>query len=86
MECYSIYIFVVPSGVIYVKLKILFYVNSSEREYEETGSEGEQQEEIEGEEDIGPEEEIGEERLEDEQERDELDMMESHQRNHIGER
>ncbi|XP_013148992.1 PREDICTED: muscle calcium channel subunit alpha-1-like [Papilio polytes] len=67
----------------YIHDEDAYTTDNSEREYEETGSEGEQQEEIEGEEDIGPEEEIGEERLEDEQERDELDMMESHQRNHI---
>ncbi|XP_013174777.1 PREDICTED: muscle calcium channel subunit alpha-1-like isoform X4 [Papilio xuthus] len=67
----------------YIHDEDAYTTDNSEREYEETGSEGEQQEEIEGEEDIGPEEEIGEERLEDEQERDDLDMMESHQRNHI---
>ncbi|XP_068624684.1 muscle calcium channel subunit alpha-1-like [Battus philenor] len=59
-----------------------YTTDNSEREYEETGSEGEQQEEIEGEEDIGAEE-VGEDRLEDEQEREDVEMMESHQRNHI---
>lgn len=56
---------------------------SSERDYEETGSEGEQQEELDGEEQ--EREEDDGERVEEEQERDEdQEMMESHQRNHIG--
>lgn len=62
-------------------------VFSSEREYEETGSEGEQAEEIEGEGDGDVEEEmdVGEERVEEEQEGGEdHEMIEEHQRNHIG--
>lgn len=54
---------------------------SSEREYEETGSEGEHQEEIDVEGDEGGIDEEVEERIDEEQEPEE---MESHQRNHIG--
>lgn len=54
---------------------------SSEREYEETGSEGEPQEEIEGEGENEIIDEENEERVEEEQEGEE---MENHQRNHIG--
>ncbi|XP_063835176.1 muscle calcium channel subunit alpha-1-like isoform X1 [Ostrinia nubilalis] len=62
-----------------------YTTDNSEREYEETGSEGEHQEEIdgEGEMEMG-EEENGIDRIEEEQERGEdQEMMESHQRNHI---
>lgn len=59
--------------------------SSSEREYEETGSEGEHQEEMEGEGEMEMGEEENAERIEEEQERGEdQEMMESHQRNHIG--
>lgn len=54
--------------------------SSSDREYEETGSEG-QEAEGDIEEGMG---EDNEERIEEEQEREDLDMMESNQRNHIG--
>ncbi|XP_050555319.1 muscle calcium channel subunit alpha-1 isoform X14 [Spodoptera frugiperda] len=58
--------------------------DNSEREYEETGSEGEQQDEMEGEiEEIIDEENEGNERTEEEQEREDQEMMEGHQRNHI---
>ncbi|XP_049881601.1 muscle calcium channel subunit alpha-1-like isoform X3 [Pectinophora gossypiella] len=57
-----------------------YTTDNSEREYEETGSEGEQQEEIEGEE-MGQEGDEGDrERVEEEQEPEEEEM---HQRNHI---
>ncbi|CAH0403502.1 unnamed protein product [Chilo suppressalis] len=58
--------------------------DNSEREYEETGSEGEQQEDMEGdvEADIG-EEENGPERLEEHDRGEDEEMMECHQRNHI---
>ncbi|CAH2099005.1 unnamed protein product [Euphydryas editha] len=54
--------------------------DNSERDYEETGSEGEQQEEIEGDAENEIIDEENEERVEEEQEGDE---MENHQRNHI---
>ncbi|CAH2060425.1 unnamed protein product, partial [Iphiclides podalirius] len=60
-----------------------YTTDNSDRDYEETGSEGEQQDEIDVEEDEEVGEEIGEERLEEEQEREDHEMMESHQRNHI---
>ncbi|XP_039761226.1 muscle calcium channel subunit alpha-1-like isoform X8 [Pararge aegeria] len=55
-----------------------YTTDNSEREYEEMGSEGDQQEEIDGESDEGIMDEENEERIEEEQEE-----MESHQRNHI---
>ncbi|XP_045456632.1 muscle calcium channel subunit alpha-1-like [Melitaea cinxia] len=54
--------------------------DNSEREYEETGSEGEPQEELEGEGENEIIDEENEERVEEEQEGEE---MENHQRNHI---
>ncbi|XP_053619116.1 muscle calcium channel subunit alpha-1-like isoform X3 [Plodia interpunctella] len=61
-----------------------YTTDNSEREYEETGSEGEQQEEIDGEEvELEGIEEENRERIEEEQEREDHEMMESHQRNHI---
>ncbi|XP_045779667.1 muscle calcium channel subunit alpha-1-like isoform X8 [Maniola jurtina] len=57
-----------------------YTTDNSEREYEETGSEGEPQEEIDGEGDEGIMDEEMEERIDEEQEPEE---MESHQRNHI---
>ncbi|KAJ8705183.1 hypothetical protein PYW07_011010 [Mythimna separata] len=58
--------------------------DNSEREYEETGSEGEQQEDIEGElDETIDEENEAIERAEEEQEREDQEMMEGHQRNHI---
>ncbi|XP_059047700.1 muscle calcium channel subunit alpha-1 isoform X2 [Achroia grisella] len=62
-----------------------YTTDNSDREYEETGSEGEQNDEIEGEvEGEGTEDDVGGERVEDEQEREEnQEMMEGHQRNHI---
>ncbi|KAM3956913.1 muscle calcium channel subunit alpha-1 [Aphomia sociella] len=60
-----------------------YTTDNSEREYEETGSEGEGHEDMEGEGE-GTEEDVGGERIEEEQEREENDeMMEGHQRNHI---
>lgn len=57
---------------------------SSEREYEETGSEGDHQEEMEGE--IGEEMEEEQQRVEEEQEQmDDQETEEGCQRNHIGE-
>ncbi|XP_026733621.1 muscle calcium channel subunit alpha-1-like isoform X4 [Trichoplusia ni] len=63
----------------------MYTTDNSEREYEETGSEGDQQEDIEGEMDeIVDEENEAIERVEEEQERGEdQEMMEGHQRNHI---
>lgn len=62
-----------------------FFIFSSEREYEETGSEREEQEDLEGElDEIIDEENEAIERAEDEQEREDQEMMEGHQRNHIG--
>lgn len=59
--------------------------HSSDREYEETGSEGEQHEEIEGDIEEGIDESDSIERVDEEQERGEdTEMIESHQRNHIG--
>ncbi|XP_026318238.1 muscle calcium channel subunit alpha-1-like [Hyposmocoma kahamanoa] len=61
-----------------------YTTDNSEREYEETGSEGEHNEEIEGEELGEGGDEDGGERIEEEQDREEdRDMMETHQRNHI---
>ncbi|KAL0859668.1 hypothetical protein ABMA27_010787 [Loxostege sticticalis] len=61
-----------------------YTTDNSEREYEETGSEGEHQEEMEGEGEMEMGEEENAERIEEEQERGEdQEMMESHQRNHI---
>ncbi|XP_072945863.1 muscle calcium channel subunit alpha-1-like isoform X3 [Epargyreus clarus] len=56
-----------------------YTTDNSDREYEETGSEG-QEPEGDIEEGMG---EDNEERIEEEQEREDLDMMESNQRNHI---
>ncbi|CAG9796230.1 unnamed protein product [Diatraea saccharalis] len=62
----------------------VYTTDNSEREYEETGSEGEQQEDMEGdvEADIA-EEENGPERIDDHERAEDEEMMESHQRNHI---
>ncbi|XP_046973963.1 muscle calcium channel subunit alpha-1-like isoform X14 [Vanessa cardui] len=57
-----------------------YTTDNSERDYEETGSEGEQQEEIEGDAEDAEIDEENEERIEEEQEAEE---MENHQRNHI---
>ncbi|XP_041983617.1 muscle calcium channel subunit alpha-1-like isoform X15 [Aricia agestis] len=65
----------------YVRDDDAYTTDNSEREYEETGSEGEQQEDMEGEEEVGVDEMI-DERIEDEQENEE-ETMETHQRNHI---
>nr|XP_037876781.1 muscle calcium channel subunit alpha-1 isoform X3 [Bombyx mori] len=61
-----------------------YTTDNSEREYEETGSEGDPQDEIEEEEEEELDENELEDRVEEEQERDEdMEMMEGHQRNHI---
>ncbi|XP_064075211.1 muscle calcium channel subunit alpha-1-like isoform X15 [Vanessa tameamea] len=57
-----------------------YTTDNSERDYEETGSEGEQQEEIEVDAEDAEIDEENEERIEEEQEAEE---MENHQRNHI---
>ncbi|XP_052745173.1 muscle calcium channel subunit alpha-1 isoform X6 [Bicyclus anynana] len=73
-----------PEGVLaetddeYIHDDDAYTTDNSEREYEEMGSEGDQQEEIDGEGDEGIIDEENEERLEEEQEE-----IESHQRNHI---
>ncbi|XP_037295286.1 muscle calcium channel subunit alpha-1 isoform X2 [Manduca sexta] len=62
-----------------------YTTDNSEREYEETGSEGEQAEELEGDIEEGIDDENDSvERVEEEQERGEdTEMIEGHQRNHI---
>ncbi|KAJ0171022.1 hypothetical protein K1T71_013221 [Dendrolimus kikuchii] len=60
-----------------------YTTDNSDREYEETGSEGEVPEEIDGDIEEGLEDCERIEEEEEEQERDEEDMVDSHQRNHI---
>ncbi|CAG4985170.1 unnamed protein product [Colias eurytheme] len=65
----------------YIHDEDVYTSDNSEREYEE-GSEGENQDEIDEQDEIVEDEET-EERLEEEQEQEDVDMMDSHQRNHI---
>ncbi|XP_038219335.1 muscle calcium channel subunit alpha-1-like [Zerene cesonia] len=65
----------------YIHDEDVYTSDNSEREYEE-GSEGENQDEIDEQDEIIEDEET-EERLEEEQEQEDVDMMDSHQRNHI---